>query len=529
MNSKAIPAKVVGTWAVGFFAILAVNAVWQALNQMPPAWDMAYHQRMGWSFYEALRDGASFSTLIHLSDYYPPLYYLVEALFFALFGPTCWLPFLANLPGLVLLSYFSFRLAWSSAESRWAPLAGHLVLMLPLLAWTSRESLLDPSLSGLLALALFLLLRSDCFLERKWTLGFGLSVAAGLLLKWTFIAFVVPGVLYCLWRSPRRPLSLRNLLDAVLVAMPPAFLWYLPNLNSLIERFRLTTAGAGWEQDPEVWSLLGWVYYPRCLAGYYLFLPLTVAFLWAVWRLAAAYRAGNTRTASELVSSRVLTGIVTVTLVGGLLLLGLLKAKDPRYAMPFVVPLVLILYQGFVDRPRAFQLVAGWASLQFLLISFAVPLDPGKIALFALDPDPDFVGMRQEWVWFESNYFGVVGPPRRENWHYADILGHLSSGDQVGFVPDATFFHPGALELKAAERGIELTVFRLGITEGWPDRLKKTDWVVGKSGSQGISYITLYNRDVYAALETLNWPRVDTWELPDGSQAMIWRNPSRSQ
>jgi hypothetical protein len=401
--------------------------------------------------------------------------------------------------------------------------------MMPLLAWTSRESLLDPTLSGLLALSLFLLVRSNFFLERKWTLGFGLSVAVGLLLKWTFVAFVVPGVLFCLWKSPRRSPALRNLLDAVLVAIPPVFLWYLPNLNSLVERFRLTTAGAGWEQDPEVWSFLGWIYYPRCLSSYYLFLPLTVAFIWAAWRLVSAQRTGSSSISSDFERALSLQGIVTVTLVGGLILLSLLKAKDPRYAMPLVVPLALLLYQGLVDRPRAFQLVAGWTFLQFLLISFAIPLVPGKVALFALDPDPDFAGMRQEWVWFESNYFGVVGPPRRENWHYEDILGHLASGEQVGFVPDATFFHPGALELKAAECGVELAVFRLGLTEDWPKMLEKADWVVGKSGSQGISYITLYNRDVYGALETLNWPRVDTWELPDGSQAMIWRNPSRSR
>ena len=529
MNAGTAFRRAVGAWSGGFFTILAVHGIWQALNHMPPAWDMAFHQRMGWSFYEAVGSGASFTRIVHLSDYYPPLYYLIEALAYALAGGTRWIPFLANLPGLFLLSYFTFRLAWDTTENRLAPLAGHLVLMFPLLAWTSRESLLDPSLSGLLAVALFLLVRSHDLVERKWALAFGFSVAAGLLLKWTFVAFILPGVACSIWLSPQRAVSRKNLLDAILVAIPPVFLWYLPNLNTLLDRFQLTTAGAGWEQDPEVWSLLGWVYYPRCLSSYYLFLPLTAAFLLAIWRLLGWNRTGGAGRSISGNRSGSAPWIVTGTLVGGLILLTLLKAKDPRYVMPLVVPMALILFWGLLDIPGVLSVVTGWAFLQYLLISFSLPLVPEKVALFELAPDTDYAGMRQEWVLFETNYFGVVGPPRSEDWRYVDILGYLSSGEKIGFVPDSAFFHPGALELKAVQGGIDLSVFRLGLTDDWTEMLEKADWIVGKSGSQGISYITLYNREVYGALKTLNWPRIASWELPDGSQAMIWRNPSRSR
>jgi hypothetical protein len=38
--------------------------------------------------------------------------------------------------------------------------------------------------------------------------------------------------------------------------------------------------------------------------------------------------------------------------------------------------------------------------------------------------------------------------------------------------------------------------------------------------------MTLYNPDIYELLETLKWPLVGTWSLPDQSEARLWRNPA---
>ena len=519
MQTEPGYAKARRLWFVGFLIILGIHVVWHSLNQMPPAWDMAYHQQMGWNYFEAARQGHLFRDFARLSDYYPPLYYLVEACLYAVLGASHWIAFWANLPGLLLAGFFSFRIAWDVTHSLRAALAGHLVLLLPLTAWTSRESLLDPTLTGLVALALYVLIRSRSFQERTWSWGFGVVAAAGLLLKWTFIVFVVPATIWTFFRSPDRRESMRNRLEAVLIAMPLVLWWYLPNLTSLYHRFQLTTAGASWEQDPAVWSWLGWIYYPRCLAGYYLFLPLTLVFLWVIprlWSVDAKVPRDGVR-------------LMAISLVGGLILLSLLKAKDPRYVMPLTVPLSVLLVTGLGDRRRILAAVGGWAFLQFLLISFSLPFVPEKIALFSIPGDTDYISLRQEWVLFESNYFGVTGPPRRQNWHYRELLEKIDATGQVGFIPDAAFYHPGALSLIAAQSGKPLRVVRLGLTNGWPHELGRMGWVVGKTGSQGISYITRFNGEVYGALETLKWPLVASWDLPDGSRAQLWRNPSRSQ
>jgi 4-amino-4-deoxy-L-arabinose transferase-like glycosyltransferase len=502
-------------WAVGFLAILTVHLVWHGFNDLPPVWDMAHHQLMGWDTHQALRGGRFLEAFVGISDYYPPLFYLIEALVYLALGPTTWLAFLVNLPALFLLSYFTFRAAWLVSSSKGAAFAGHLALLFPLVAWTSRETLLDPLLSGWLALFLFVALRSDHFRRRGWTLLLGGTMAAGMLTKWAFAVFALPFLALLFLQSPDRRNSLLGLLDSAIVAAPPVLLWYLPNALALYERLQLTAAGAEWERDPGLGSLLGWIYYPRCLTSYYLYLPLTVLLIWGLVTMS------RRRPVPPLLKTVALGAAL------GLLALTLLKAKDPRYVMPLASPLAVILAVAWADRFRAAAGVTLLAFAQFLAVSFAPPGVPERVAFFAIPGDTDFVSMRQEWVLFQTHYFGVTGPPRRENWRYTELLEHFESGERVGFVPDSAFFHPGALALRAAHSGVELQVPRLGMTDGWPGGLDRVDWVIGKTGGQGISYITDFNDEVYSALETLRWPLVNSWDLPDGSRALLWRNPSR--
>jgi hypothetical protein len=397
--------------------------------------------------------------------------------------------------------------------------AGVVVLLLPLVAWTSRETLLDPTLAGWVALALFVVLKSS-FLESKgWTLLLGLVVAAGMLTKWTFVVFLIVPVLYSFHRTRERTKALRNLFDATLVALPLILWWYLPNLGSLLQRFKLTSLAAVWEQDPGLSSFWGWIYYPRSLASYYLFFLLSVALVWALFRLLRNRPLGST------------DAFLLWTALGGILLVSALKAKDPRYLMPLVSPIVIILIRGF-DTLKGLRWVAGVvaiAFLQFLAVSFSVSPFSGKLAFFEVDDDTDYLGMGREWVFYSSDYFEVLGPPRAEDWRYAEIARYFDSEARVGFVPDAVRFNPAALRLFAMEQGIQPSILRVGDRAEFMEELESLDWLVGKTGEQGISYITRYNKQVYDAVEARNWRLVEKWNLPDGTEAVLWQNPTHSQ
>ncbi len=502
-------------WLASLGSVLAAHIIWTLLDDRPPVWDMAHHQIKAWEYLKLFQEGGALEEFSGLSSYYPPLYYLQEALVLSLWTEPAFLPLLANLPGLLLLAFCTRALAVQCLlPDRTAVWAGLLPLLLPLVAWTSRVSLLDVSLCGWVAAALYLLVRSDLLLKRGPSLLLGLVAAAGMLTKWTFVLVLLFPVGYCLLKSEDRKRSVLNLLDAGILSAPPVLWWYLPNLKALLLRFQTTSEAAVWEQDPGIDSLLGWIYYPRVLASYYLFLPLTLLFVWALARLWT--RRDQLPPAMRL---------ILVGFAGGLLLLTLLPPKDPRYAMPLACLAALLLIYAW-GSSRAAPAIVALAFIQFLTLSFSFPLIPRKVAFFEVVDDSDYRSLRQEWVLYASNYYDVAGPPEQEDWGYTELLASIAPGSTVGFVPDLAHFHPSALKLIALRQGRDLEIVRLGQTPDSADGINAVDVVVGKTGSQGISYITLFNQDVYDRLDAQGWPVVDSWQLPDGEEARIWNRPA---
>ena len=510
-------------WSVGFATIISLHFVWGWLNETPPVWDMASHQLMGWSYLDAWREGASWSHFAELSTYYPPLYYLQEAFILGIIGETKYLPLLANLPGLFLLSWCTFRIGTRFLDSMTAACAGLLPLLFPLVAWISRESLLDVPLSGWVALGLYLLIRSGDLQQRKVVLLFGVTAAAGSLTKWTFALFLIVPVVVSLLRSKNRKLSLANLGYAALLSIPVVSIWYFPNLGNLYERF-LSTASTGVsdEQDPGFASWLGLLYYPRSLSSYYLFLPLSLAAVSSL--VLTCYQ--NARAIGRRVAGPTRARTLSwLTLGSGLLIMTLLQAKDPRYIMPVASVLSLFILAPWKSRSRVSLLLLSIAFVQFLLVSFPFPLTPPKIAFQITENDPAYVGMGREWVLFEPDYFGVSGPARRQNWRYEEILDPIENGARVAFLPEMPFFHVSALQLAARKAGKEFSVFRLGQDPNSLEQLDSADWVVGKTGSQGLAHLTVANQEIYQVLEQEEWLADHSWDLPDESRALLWRRP----
>ncbi len=511
----------------GLALILLVHVLWEVQNDTPPVWDMAYHELKGWEYLQAWRGGELVKQFSLLSSYYPPLYYLQEAFFLCLFSQTQFLALLTNLLGLFLLAYCTFRIGALYGEAGTAQLTGLLPLLFPLVAWTTRESLLDVALSGWVAAAVYLILKSDFLQKRSWTFAWAGVLVAGMWTKWTFALFLCFPLLYALLCSKDRKRSLLHLADALIVAMPLIFWWYLSNLRFLLQRLSITWQMALEEGDPGLGSLLGWIYYPRSLSGYYLYLPLTILFLWNMarhWREGSRGDSGSPPSRGENPQ-----GFLWCWLLGGLLLLMLLKAKDPRYVMPLVSPLALLLVAPWKGRMRWAVGIFLLAFLQFLTVSFRFPYLPERIALFEPARKSDYRSMRQEWVLYQSSYFEVAGPPRREEWHLDEILEAIPAAASVGFVPDLPRFHPHALQLYAVRRGRRQEVRRLGQSEDSVELLTSVDFVVGKSGFQGVSYITRFNHRVYHKLEELGWSLIHTWKLPDQSQGLLWRSPTPSR
>ena len=201
LKERLTPGRI---WAFGFLVLFVINIAWESANSLPPSWDMAHHQLMGIQVFDAFSRGDFLEACTGISGYYPPLYYLNEALVLYFFGDTQFLAILSNLLGLFLLSYFTYRTAETYLPSAAAVSAGLVVLMLPMVAWTSRVSLLDTGIAGWVMLAFYLVIRSKYFEHRGFTILFGLVCAAGMLHKWTFPFFTASAVLFILAVSSDR-------------------------------------------------------------------------------------------------------------------------------------------------------------------------------------------------------------------------------------------------------------------------------------------------------------------------------------
>ena len=126
---------------------------------------------------------------------------------------------------------------------------------------------------------------------------------------------------------------------------------------------------------------------------------------------------------------------------------------------------------------------------------------------------------------YQTHYFDIFGPPRREDWKIEQTLDAVGPSGRIGFLPDTAHFNPFTFELSAVRRRVELEVVFLGESQRSAESLSELDFVIGKTGLQGLSYMTAWNEPTYRLLEELNWGLVDTWPLPDQSRAQLWRNP----
>jgi hypothetical protein len=504
-----------------FSLIMMIHVLWEIRTDLPPIWDAAHHQIKGWEYWQAMQEGTLWEGFSQISTHYPPLYYLLEALALSVFSQNQFLPLLSNLLGLFLLSYCSFGIAAFCMSKEVAVWAGLVTLLFPFVAWTSRLSLLDGLMAGWVAAAGYCLLRSRWFEGKGWTLAFGLACAAGTLTKWTFPVYMLLPLCFALVYSTNRKRALVNLMDAAILAIPLVFLWFLPNLSGLLDRYPTTaqTSLIPWQPyprhgEPGLKTILGWIYYPRAISSYFLFLPLTIAMVWS-----ALFSLKNRRDVPDEVRC------LWWWLVGGMALLIFVTPKDPRFALPLVPPLAVLLIYPWRKHKKWVTGIFLFAFIQFLSVSFESPLHPSKIAFFETD-DSDYQTIQQEWGLYQSHYFEVAGPPRRENWRFEEMVELMEDSQRIGFVPSLSHFHPEILQLQAWRAGVSLQVRRLGDNAASVDAMDSLDLVVGKTGFQGLSFITGLNDEVYRRLREEGWREVKTFDLPDQSQASVWANPS---
>jgi 4-amino-4-deoxy-L-arabinose transferase-like glycosyltransferase len=230
----------------------------------------------------------------------PPLCHLVAVPFYRLFGVSTDIALMRNVLFVAILLLSVYGIGRRFYGEGVGLLGAFLVSTYPILFSTSRMPYVDYSLTAMVALAVYLLVASEGFRHRGYSLGLGLVIGLGILTKWPFVAFAGGPIAYVAVRSGALN-DVKATLTARIELLPPwrrfwasplfhavaglcvTLLWYWPNLDRL-EGFAL-----GYWLIPISWLLVSLTLFavsrPAGQGAHLLSAMLAGATIGSVWSL----------------------------------------------------------------------------------------------------------------------------------------------------------------------------------------------------------------------------------------------------
>ncbi len=221
------------------------NFIFAKLDNVPLYFDEAgfynlsilYHRYL---FFWWPKINKIFHNFHSISTFYPPLIFIERTLFYAIFGVSQDVSILANLVFLFVLIYSAFLIGKYINNTETGLLAAFLVSFYPGIYGFSRTNFLAIPVAAAVAFSLYLLLRTENFTNRRFSILFGLAMGCGLLIKWLYLIYIIPPILACFvisfnkYKKSDFTKVFTNFLLAVAMSSAVALPWYLPNIKNLM-------------------------------------------------------------------------------------------------------------------------------------------------------------------------------------------------------------------------------------------------------------------------------------------------------
>jgi len=311
--------------------------------------------------------------------HWPPLFYLVEGLFFLVFGISVWASRLAILGSALLGAYFWYHIAERFGPPSRACLSAFVFCLLPAVMVFESVTMLEIPQVALCLGTIFFWLR---WVEREraadvWAMA-GFAAAAMLTSQKSIFLAVLLGLDLLLNRRFR---LLRNWhAGAALMASLAAVLpWYLFSFRMLTTSYQ--RAMGNFQHVAHLWNVL---FYPRTLPGQLgivLLLLACIGICWVAFRRQTQYR------------------FLLLWVFSAYLSFTLIREKDPRHIIIWLPPLVYFAILGIEavwPWKRWLWVVYGALGLYFLVVGirFQRPQLTGveAAARFVMaQPDSDIV------------------------------------------------------------------------------------------------------------------------------------------
>ncbi len=181
----------------------ACNQIWVLLDTRPPSWDQGAHLRIAFGYWSALISGSDrlWLDLLSVESFYPPFYHLSLLPVFAWLGISTDNAVVPNSIFLAVVILSTYGIGKRLYSRNTGLLAAFLISCYPFLAYSSRQCMIGTALTAAVTLSYYLFLRCENFENRKFSFWFSCSFAVGLMVKWTFLIYLLPAVILGLFKT----------------------------------------------------------------------------------------------------------------------------------------------------------------------------------------------------------------------------------------------------------------------------------------------------------------------------------------
>lgn len=175
---------------------------------------------------------------------YPPLSFLVLELFYILFGPQGQMVIMVNSIYIVLAIIFTYLIGKNIFNGFIGLLAVFILTSFPGFISFSRQYWIEFGLIGYVCLDIYLLLKTNLFENRKYSILLGISLALSFLHKYEFVIFLIGPLLLVIYESQvlkdilkaRWSNRLMNFILVLAFSLGFSSFWWLRHGNDLIGR-----------------------------------------------------------------------------------------------------------------------------------------------------------------------------------------------------------------------------------------------------------------------------------------------------
>ena len=487
-----------------------------------------------------LQNKFDFIKFLKLEPFYPPLFYLMENVVFLFIPLSIKGAKFINVIFLLLIFFITYKFSKEVLkDENGALFCAFLTSLSPHVLWTSRDVMMEDGTLFFMILTLYLLIKSENFRNKKYSILSGVSLGFALIFKWTELFILFFPVLYLIYFSfivKRNVLKekFENFLNFLITSLIIIFPWYGANFKYLYKKFFFLSQGLGKiEGDPARFTIYYFTYYIRTLLSYHLFIYFFVLFIIGIifW----------------IKSKNPHKFLILWMILGPYIILTFFSNKAYRHIM-YVIPAVMIIISSFIFGIKRRFLKNGLiftsiviAIFQSLIISFNIfPKIPEKCVLIndkrcsfrerILIPQNSgyvtrFKDYHDDICCFVRNEFDIWGAPKKENWHVDKILNFIKNLERskfsLGLVFDHRYLNVWSFRDFQMMKNINCYIWRISLISD----LRKFKYILIKDGNQGPFWNTTNNLKIMKIVKnSLRYKFLKSWKMPDGFKVYLYLN-----